>query len=1005
MFVVHALWLRVSTTSEPSRLAIWAEDSSAPPPAPRRGRAPKVRPHPYAATADDLARLLDGIGTKVGAWTIELPSRGASPVDSPQLVRDEMPTAQGDLALASWSVPTLEVDADGVAAAARTLGAMTDGDGVVAGASVAHVLQLVDFADDLVARGRLLPTVEHDPPRALWRPVITGPDASWARSLTTSLPPSLIAADPGAALVTWADALDSLVDAAARSALTGLRLKAGRAAAPTVRSWLAALTGIERRFVADPAEVTALADALSDWQQDAVAGPVRACFRLVEPADDGAWDVRFALQASDEPSLVVDAPAVWKARGPLAALARSVDSPQETFLAELGKASRIYPELDGALRVARPTALALDNDGAHQFLRVAAPALATAGFGVQLPGWWTKPSSRLGVRLTASTPSQPGAVAKGGKVGFDVIADFRHDLALGGQVLTGDELAELAALTSPLVKLRGQWIEVDQRRLAAGLRLVGSTGTATVGELLRLGLGIDQGDADVPVEGVSAEGWLGELLSGRTEHRLAPIKVPASFEGTLRPYQKRGLAWLDFLDRAGLGGVLADDMGLGKTIQLLALLARGNDQHPSLMICPMSLVGNWQREAARFTPNLRVHVHHGSERSRGKRFADAVAASDLVITTYALAARDAAELRKITWSRVIVDEAQAIKNAASKQATAIRSIPAARRIAVTGTPVENRLADLWSILEFANPGVLGPAATFKKRYAQPIERHGDDEAAARLRRFTGPFVLRRLKTDKSIIADLPEKIEMEIVCNLTAEQAGLYQATVDDMLAKIASAEGIERRGLVLSTITKLKQVCNHPAHFLRDGSRLPGRSGKLERLDEIVQEVLSSGEKALLFTQYAEFGAMLRGHLAGRFGREVVFLHGGVPKPARDEMVSRFQADVPQSPPLFVLSLKAGGTGLNLTAANHVVHVDRWWNPAVEDQATDRAFRIGQRRAVQVRKFVCAGTVEEKIAAMINEKRGLAARIVGSGEQWLTELSTSELRELFRLEAGAVVE
>jgi non-specific serine/threonine protein kinase len=456
-------------------------------------------------------------------------------------------------------------------------------------------------------------------------------------------------------------------------------------------------------------------------------------------------------------------------------------------------------------------------------------------------------------------------------------------------------------------------------------------------------------------------------------------------------------------------------MGLGKTVQLLALLAHETDQAadrtaggsagPSLLICPMSLVGNWQREAARFTPHLRVHVHHGAERARGKHFTDAVAASDLVITTYALAARDAAELRRITWRRVIVDEAQAIKNAATKQATAIRSLPAGTRIAVTGTPVENRLADLWSIFEFANPGLLGSAASFKKRYAEPIEKHGDDGVADRLRRFTGPFILRRVKTDKSIISDLPDKLEMDVLCNLTAEQAALYRAVVDDMIERIENSEGIERRGLVLATMTKLKQVCNHPAQFLRDGSALAGRSGKLERLDEILDEVQAVGEKALLFTQYAEFGAMLRGHLTGRFGREVLFLHGGVGKAARDEMVARFQDSGAGSPALFVLSLKAGGTGLTLTAANHVVHVDRWWNPAVEDQATDRAFRIGQRRAVQVRKFVCAGTIEEKIAGMIRTKRGLAARIVGSGEEWLTELSTGQLRELLALEAAAVVE
>jgi non-specific serine/threonine protein kinase len=518
--------------------------------------------------------------------------------------------------------------------------------------------------------------------------------------------------------------------------------------------------------------------------------------------------------------------------------------------------------------------------------------------------------------------------------------------------------------------------------------------------------GADDGDGPggLPVTEIAAKGWLGDLLSGAVDQRLTPAAAPAGFVGSLRPYQCRGLAWLHFLQSLGLGGILADDMGLGKTVQLLALMAGDPpDAGPSLLVCPMSLVGNWQREAARFAPELRVHVHHGAERPRGRDFSAAVRAANLVVTTYSLAARDGPELSKIDWLRIVVDEAQAIKNAATRQAAAIRALPARHRVAVTGTPVENRLADLWSIMEFANPGLLGSAAAFRQRYAEPVERQGNDEAADRLRRVTQPFVLRRVKTDKSIISDLPEKLEMEVVCNLTTEQASLYQAVLDDMMKRIESSEGIERRGLVLATMTKLKQVCNHPAQLLRDGSRISGRSGKLARLEETLEEVLAAGEKALLFTQYAEFGGMLRAHLTARFGREVLFLHGGVAKADRDAAVARFQSA--GGPALFVLSLKAGGTGLTLTAANHVVHVDRWWNPAVEDQATDRAFRIGQTRAVQVRKFVCAGTLEEKISTMIQDKRGLAAKVVGSGEQWLTELSTADLRSLFALEAGAVVE
>ncbi|MCM0677402.1 DEAD/DEAH box helicase, partial [Micromonospora phytophila] len=792
-----------------------------------------------------------------------------------------------------------------------------------------------------------------------------------------------------------------------------------------VPAWLAALTGARPDFTADPAALKTLRAELDAWQRDAAGGAVRASFRLAEPPAEeiaepvvvvpadptatighgGRWRLEFGLQAADEPSLHVDAAQVWQAPETVTGLAGRDGNPQETLLAELGRASRLWPELDTALRTATPEAMELDVEGAHRFLREGAPVLHAAGFAVLLPGWWQRPSSRLGARLQARSRTAPGTVAgTTGGVGLDALVDYRWEVALGDQPLSAEELASLAALKTPLVRMRGRWVELDPKRLAAGLRLLRSSGELTVADLLRLGLAdAEQPDA-LPVLEVSADGALGDLLAGAVERRLTPLDPPEEFRGTLRPYQRRGLAWLAFLQSLGLGGVLADDMGLGKTVQLLALLAGDPPTAgPTLLVCPMSLVGNWQREAARFTPGLRVHVHHGAERARGTEFTTAVHAADLVLTTYSVAARDAVDLAGIDWHRVVVDEAQAIKNASTRQAEAVRALPARHRIAVTGTPVENRLADLWSIMQFANPGLLGPAATFRKSYAEPIERHGDADAAERLRRITGPFVLRRLKTDSSIISDLPEKLEMEVVCNLTAEQASLYRAVVDDMLAKIESSDGIERRGLVLATMTRLKQVCNHPAQLLRDGSALDGRSGKLARLEEILDEVLAAGEKALLFTQYAEFGGMLRGHLSARFGREVLFLHGGVGKADRDTMVTRFQS--PGGPALFVLSLKAGGTGLTLTAANHVVHVDRWWNPAVEDQATDRAFRIGQRRRVQVRKFVCAGTVEEKVAAMIADKRSLAATVVGTGEQWVTELSTTQLRELFTLEAGAVAQ
>jgi SNF2 family DNA or RNA helicase len=490
-------------------------------------------------------------------------------------------------------------------------------------------------------------------------------------------------------------------------------------------------------------------------------------------------------------------------------------------------------------------------------------------------------------------------------------------------------------------------------------------------------------------------------------HNVRFVPVPDDFQATLRPYQERGLSWLAFLSSLGLGACLADDMGLGKTVQLLALEAAHRAENPgdapTLLLCPMSLVGNWQREAARFTPSLRVYAHHGRERLRDERLADQLAQADLILTTYATATRDVDELAGYEWRRVVLDEAQAVKNSLSQAARAVRRLRAGQRIALTGTPVENRLAELWSIMDFLNPGMLGTAEKFRARYAIPVERHGQTEPAERLRAVTRPYVLRRLKTDPAIISDLPEKIEIKQYCRLTTEQASLYQSVVDDMMEKIETTEGIERRGNVLAAMAKLKQVCNHPALLLHDRSAVGARSGKVIRLEEILEEILAEGDKALCFTQFTEFAEMLLPHLSARFGTDIAYLHGGTHRKRRDEMVTRFQSD--DGPPLFLLSLRAGGTGLNLTAASHVIHLDRWWNPAVENHATDRAFRIGQKRNVQVRKFICTGTLEEKIDEMIEEKKALADLVISDGEGWLTELSTADLRTMFALSEEAIGE
>ena len=421
----------------------------------------------------------------------------------------------------------------------------------------------------------------------------------------------------------------------------------------------------------------------------------------------------------------------------------------------------------------------------------------------------------------------------------------------------------------------------------------------------------------------------------------------------------------------------------------------------------MSVVGNWAKEAARFTPELPVMVHHGMGRLKGAAFPKAALEHALVLSSYGLLHRDQALFRRVPWWAVVLDEAQNIKNPQTKQAQAARGLPPDGRIALTGTPVENHVGDLWSIMEFLNPGLLGNQAEFKRSFHIPIQVNRDPEAARRLQGLTGPFILRRPKTDKTVIADLPEKLEMTVYCNLTQEQASLYQAVVDESIRDLEKeeTEGIRRKGIVLATLTRLKQVCNNPTQFLGDNSAIPGRSGKVARLAEMLEEVLAVGERALIFSQFAEMGGILRRHLEETFGREVLFLHGEVPKGQRDRMVERFQAADAEGPRLFVLSLKAGGTGLNLTAANHVFHFDRWWNPAVESQATDRAFRIGQKQNVQVHKYVCVGTIEERIDEMIENKRQIAGAIVGTGEDWLTKLSTEELKDIMTLRREALGE
>ena len=445
--------------------------------------------------------------------------------------------------------------------------------------------------------------------------------------------------------------------------------------------------------------------------------------------------------------------------------------------------------------------------------------------------------------------------------------------------------------------------------------------------------------------------------------------------------------------------------GLGKTVQTLAALQLDYQQGnrlPNLLVCPTSVINNWQREAAKFTPELSVLLHHGPNRQRGADFGDMAANHQVVITSYATMSRDIKLLASVPWRSVILDEAQNIKNPVSKQASAAQGLRAEYRVALTGTPVENHVGDLWSVMQFLNPGLLGSQAQFKRRYFQPIQVRKDEEAATHLQQVTGPFILRRLKTDRAIIDDLPDKHETKQYCNLTREQVTLYEAVLREAETRLEATTGMERRGSILDTLTKLKQVCNHPRQLLGDNSVISGRSGKLARLKELMDEIIISGDRVLVFSQFAEMGAILQQHIQETYGLETPFLHGGVTRKQRALMVERFQND-PDGPIAFVLSLKAGGSGLNLPRANHVIHYDRWWNPAVENQATDRAFRIGQTKDVHVHKLICAGTLEDRIDLMIEAKQETAKQVVGAtSERWLTELSNSELRDVLALSAAA---
>ena len=842
---------------------------------------------------------------------------------------------------------------------------------------------------------------------AIWQPFFQSQDRNLLERLSLALPAYARASQkpPLAASAILQQMVARVVDAVVRNDFH--ETLPSSVLVPPYGAWIQHLQGGVRPVV--PASSRTIRGPLLRWEKAALKWeqlPHRLLMRIEEPVDevppqemstsednkglstqDRPWTIRLFSFPAVDPSLV----------SPIGD-DNAVPHAKADVLMWWAEACRLVPWLEQAMDSSVPGEFTLDSNQLLDFLDQDAWKLQDAGIAVLMPSWWHKRKNRIGLKARITTEKGTGS-------GIGDLNAVNWNLAMGDEALTAEEIQYLAALKEPLVKVRGQWIQLQPgeiRHLAS--RLKRAPERLTIVEALRLVLEPQFGeDASVPILGVETDGWMAEVigrLSG--DLRVEEIAPREGFIGTLRPYQTRGLSWLNFLHQWGIGGCLADDMGLGKTVQTLALIHHDyamGQKRPVLLICPTSVVGNWEGEAQRFTPELPIWVHHGSKRLKGEAFSEAVQRAALVITSYPLLRYDAAILGGVRWLGLVLDEAQNVKNPYTQQAQLVRNLHADYRIALTGTPVENRVEELWALMDFLNPGLLGPLERFRRDFGYVGNQKSDGSELDRLKRITGPFVLRRVKTDPAIIDDLPDKVEIKEYCVITREQASLYQAVLDSMSERLAHVDGMARSGLILATLTRLKQVLNHPAHFLSDGSSLTGRSGKLTRLEELVEEILAVQDHALIFTQYAEMGNLLVQHLQERFGQPCLFLHGGTKKAERDEMVDAFQ-NHPHGPRLFVLSLKAGGTGLNLTRANHVIHYDRWWNPAVENQATDRAFRIGQHRNVEVHKFVCRGTLEERIDLIIEEKLALAERLVGSGEGWITALSADALRELLMLSA-----
>ena len=1019
-------------------LTVWAESSnnanlSSHHANSKRKRSIHAPQHPFAASFDDIYNVFTksllkdmDIAYHECQVTVWLPTRTGNPIPSSRIIAESAPSGT-KTSMAPWTVMACRFYGnDAVNVLHSIMGKRILSSGVMVGNSLSYWSGALRLASSMVSRQQFLPDlIERDGSyRAVWNPVFVDRDAERLTDLARRMPAACRAITvpdikdapkkpPVKALVTIVSGLvdamvrDGVVHGASRSRSRGMHFDSIHDA------WFHALSSYDERIGMDAGELSKFSAHVREWRHpiSVLSGSsFRLCFRLVELEESkdpsGTWQMQYLVHPHNDPSLLVSAGDLWDGKTTMPS--KNAYGAKELLFIYLGHASELSGIIAAGLKTDSMSGFIMNTAEAYAFLKEDAVALKQAGYGIMLPPWWT--GSRTKARISVQANIKRHTAKSTGAFSLDTVVQFDWEAALGNQKMTLKELERLAGMKVPLVKIRGQWIDANDSEIRAIIEILKKAPKkATMQEAIMMDLKGRTGTQEMPkITITSSVDQIDEVLQGLNKgDRLRKQGQPEGFAGTLRPYQLRGYSWLSFLLKWRLGGCLADDMGLGKTVQMLALIQQYVNMgasRPVLLVCPMSLIENWRKEAARFVPELSVMIHHGAKRKTDAAFKKDAKKHALVISSYGLAQRDISFIKGVCWGGVVLDEAQNIKNHDTKQSQAVRALNAEFRFAMTGTPVENNVGDLWSIMNFLNPGFLGTQKEFTRNFFVPIHLGHDDVAAKQLRQTAGPFVLRRLKTDKSIITDLPDKMEMKVYCQLTKEQVSLYSSVLKEFDKSLGSAEDIQRKGIILGVISKLKQICNHPAQFLKDSSSIGDRSGKMARLTDMLAEAVEAGDRILVFTQFAEMGYIIQKHIQETFGLDVLFLHGGVSRTRRAQMIEQFQDVRGDEPRVFVLSLKAGGTGLNLTAANRVIHFDRWWNPAVEDQATDRAFRIGQTQNVQVHKFVCTGTLEEKIDDMIERKKQISENVVGTGEGWLTKLSNDDLRDVLSLDKGIAV-